>query len=305
MSDTMPSVVPTTHTLQVPGASLAWDVRRNDQSTTPILLMVGYPMGAAGFATQAGHFTDRTVVTYDPRGIERSTIDASDGSAGGGPGPSPVEQNVSDLHAVIEAIDAEFDGRPIEVFASSGGAVTALALVAAHPDDVATVVAHEPPLLAVLEDREAAEAAWLAVHKTYMSRGGGAGMAHFIAMTMHEGPFPDDWASKPGPDPAMFGMPDADDGSRDDPLLSQDDTGVGHHRLDVGAIAAAPTRVVIAAGEETGTTLTARTSAGVADRLGTELVMFPSDHGGFLGGEYGQTGKPDQFAARLRKVLDE
>lgn len=164
-------------------------------------------------------------------------------------------------------------------------------------------MAHEPPLLAVLEDREAAEAAWLAVHQTYTSRGGGAGMAHFIAMTMHEGPFPDDWASQPGPDPAMFGMPAEDDGSRDDPLLSQDDT-AAHHQLDVEAITAAPTRVVIAAGVETGTTMTGRTSAGVAERLGTQLVMFPGDHGGFLGGEYGQTGKPDEFAAKLREVLD-
>lgn len=301
MSDTTHAVEPNTRTLDVPGASLAWDVRPNDQSEKPILLMVGYPMGSAGFATQAGHFTDRTVVTYDPRGIERSTVESSDE----GPGLPPVEQNVEDLHALIEAINARFDGRPIEVFASSGGAVTALALVAAHPDDLATVVAHEPPLLAVLEDREAAEAAWLAVHETYMSRGGGAGMAHFIAMTMHEGPFPDEWANQPGPDPAMFGMPGEDDGSRDDPLLSQDDTGVPNHLLDVEAIAAAPTRVVLAAGEETGTTMTARTSAGVAEQLGTELVMFPSDHGGFLGGEYGQLGKPDEFAAKLREVLDD
>lgn len=299
MSDTTQHAEPTTQTLDVPGASLAWDIRPNDQSDLPILLMVGYPMGAGGFATQASHFTDRTVVTYDPRGIERSTIDADASTQ-----VSMVEHNIEDLHAVVEAINAHLDGRPIEVFASSGGAVTALALVAAYPDDVTTVVAHEPPLLAVLEDREAAEAAWLAVHGTYMSRGGGAGMAHFIAMTMHEGPFPDDWASQPGPDPTMFGMPSDDDGSRDDPLLSQDDTGVPHHELDHDAIAAAPTRVVLAAGEETGNTMTARTSAGVADRLGTELVMFPSDHGGFLGGEYGQVGKPDEFAAKLREVLD-
>jgi hypothetical protein len=32
-------------------------------------------------------------------------------------------------------------------------------------------------------------------------------------------------------------------------------------------------------------------------------VIFPSHHGGFLGGEYGQTGAPDAFAAKLRQVL--
>ena len=40
-----------------------------------------------------------------------------------------------------------------------------------------------------------------------------------------------------------------------------------------------------------------------AERLETQPVIFPSDHGGFLGGEYGQTGKPDEFAATLREVL--
>jgi hypothetical protein len=31
-------------------------------------------------------------------------------------------------------------------------------------------------------------------------------------------------------------------------------------------------------------------------------VIFPSDHAGFLGGEYGQTGEPDAFATKLRQV---
>jgi len=40
-----------------------------------------------------------------------------------------------------------------------------------------------------------------------------------------------------------------------------------------------------------------------ARELGAEPVVFPGGHNGFLGGEYGQTGKPDEFAARLREVL--
>lgn len=296
MSDTTHTVEPTTHTLQVPGASLAWDVRPNDQSDRPILMMIGHPMGASGFGSQAVHFTDRTVVTYDPRGIERSTDEGSDLSL--------VEQNVEDLHALIVEIGRVVGEGPVDVFASSGGAVTVLALVAAYPDDVATVVAHEPPLLELLEDREEANAAWSAVRETYARDGGGAGMAHFIAMVSHQGPYPADWGAQPAPDPAMFGMPGEDDGSRDDPLLSQGDDGVPNHQLDVEAVAAAPTRVVIAAGADTGDAMTARTSAAVAERLGTDLVTFPGDHGGFLGGEHGQMGKPDEFAAALHHVLD-
>jgi hypothetical protein len=41
----------TTLTLDVPGATLTYDVRRNEASTEPILLLIGLPMGAAGFGT--------------------------------------------------------------------------------------------------------------------------------------------------------------------------------------------------------------------------------------------------------------
>ena len=71
------------------------------------------------------------------------------------------------------------------------------------------------------------------------------------------------------------------------------------------AIAAAPTRVVLAAGAASEGQLCARAAAAVAERLGTSPVVFPGDHAGFLGGEYGQTGDPDGFAAKLREVLAE
>ena len=54
---------PKTHTLDAPGAVLYYDVRSNDASAKPVLLLIGSPMGAEGFVTLAGHFTDRTVVT--------------------------------------------------------------------------------------------------------------------------------------------------------------------------------------------------------------------------------------------------
>src|SRR4051794_5113369 len=102
---------PTTKTLQVPGATITYDVRRNDSTTEPALLLIGSPMGASGFGTLASYFPDRTIVTYDPRGVERS--EKTDGSA-----TSTPEQDADDIHAVIEAV-----GGPVDVFASSGGAV--------------------------------------------------------------------------------------------------------------------------------------------------------------------------------------
>src|SRR5690349_10482087 len=130
----------TTHTLETPGAEVAYDVHGPLPTADgrPPLLMIGQPMTATGFGTLASHFSDRTVVTYDPRGLGRST--RSDGRIDNDP-----TAQAEDVHAVIEALGAG----PVQVFASSGGAVTALALVAAHPADVATLVAHEPPLITV------------------------------------------------------------------------------------------------------------------------------------------------------------
>ena len=117
------------HTLDAPGAVLHYDVRSNDASTQPVLLLIGSPMGAEGFVTQAGHFTDRTVVTYDPRGAGRSK--RTDGAS-----ETTVEEQADDLHRLIDALGAG----PVDIFASSG-AVNALALVAGtqpvgpvHPD---------------------------------------------------------------------------------------------------------------------------------------------------------------------------
>jgi uncharacterized protein YndB with AHSA1/START domain/pimeloyl-ACP methyl ester carboxylesterase len=282
----------TTHTLDVPGATLTYDVRRNETSTEPILLLIGSPMGAAGFGTLSRHFTDRTVVTYDPRGVDRS-VKADPAS------PVTPDVHADDLHRLIQAIG----GGPVDLFASSGGAVNALALVAKHPEDVRTLVAHEPPLAAVLPDREHAMAATSAVHETYQHRGFGAGMAQFIAVTSHQGPFTAEIAGQPGPDPAMFGLPATDDGSRTDPLLGQNLLTSTHYEPDFDALASASTRIVLAAGEESEGQMANRGAFAVAERLGTRPVLFPSNHGGFLGDEYGQPGQPDAFAAKLREVL--
>jgi pimeloyl-ACP methyl ester carboxylesterase len=282
---------PTTRTLDVPGATLIYDVHRNTASSGPPLFLIGSPMAAAGFGTLAGHFGDRIVITYDPRGSERSRKDEPASAA-------TPDDHADDLHRVIEAV-----GGPVDLFASSGGAVNALALVAGFPDDVRTLVAHEPPLASLLPDREHAMAAARAVHDTYHRSGWGAGMAHFIAIVSHRGPFTDDVARQPAPDPAMFGMPTEDDGVRTDAMFGQNMITTTHYEPDFDALRSAPTRIVLAVGEESTGEMANRGATAVAERLGTEPVIFPSGHGGFLGGEYGQTGEPDAFAAKLREVL--
>ncbi|WP_206330853.1 alpha/beta fold hydrolase [Modestobacter sp. KNN46-3] len=283
-----------TRTLVTSEASLAYDVRGPLPTADgrPPLVLIGAPMDASGFGTLAGHLTDRTVVTYDPRGLGRST--RTDGRTTHTP-----QQHADDVHRVIEAV-----GGPVEMFASSGGAVTALALVAAHPDDVTTLVAHEPPLLHVLPDADRAIAATRAVQAVYEAKGWGHGMAAFIALTSWQGEFTDDFSATAAPDPATFGLPVEDDGSRSDPLLSHDSDAIAAFRPDVPALTAASTRIIVAAGIESKDALTWRTAVATAQALGQEVTVFPSDHGGFLGGEFGQHGQPEGFAARLREVLD-
>lgn len=285
----------TTHTLETADAGIVYDVHGPLPSADgrPLLFMIGQPMDAAGFYTLASLFPERTVVTYDPRGLGRSS--RKDGRVDN----TPVLQ-AKDVHDLIAALGAG----AVDMFASSGGAVTALALVAEHPNDVGTLVAHEPPLLSVLPDVQAAERAWASVRDAYTTRGWGAGMAAFIGMTSWHGEFTDEYFSRPAPDPAQFGMPAADDGRRDDPLLSDRSSAVPDYRPDFKALAAAPTRIVIAVGEESAGTITARTSAGVAEHLGQQPAVFPSHHGGFVGGESGYAGQPEAFAKKLREVLD-
>jgi len=283
-----------TRTLAVPGADLVYDVRGPlpPADGRPVLLMIGQPMTADGFGSLAAHFADRTVVTYDPRGLGRSV--RKDGRSDHTP-----QDQAADLHLLIEALGAG----PVDMFASSGGAVTALALVTAHPDDVATLVAHEPPIIPVLPDAAAAERARAAFHDVYEARGRGAGMAAFIAMTAWRGEFTDEYFAQPVPDPATFGMSAEDDGSRDDPLLSDRSRAITDYVPDAGALAAAPTRIVIAVGAESEGVFTGRTAVATAELLGQEATVFPSHHGGFLGGEFGYGGQPEAFARRLREIL--
>lgn len=288
-----------THTLALPDVDLVHDVHGSlpPADGKPLLFMIGQPMTAEGFADLAAQFPDRTVVTYDPRGLGRSDV-RRDGRADQRP-----EDQAADLHALKQHLAGK---HPVDVFGSSGGAIAGLAWAALFPDDIETLVAHEPPSSWLLPDAEAASRAFAAVQDAYQAGGVGRGMAQFIVTTMWQGEFTDEFFAQPPADPAMFGMPTEDDGSRDDMLLSDRAATVTTYRYDLDALKVAPTRVVVGVGEETGNAMTARTSHALAERLGQEPVVFPSHHGGFVGGgpENPYAGKPVEFGATLRQVLD-
>ena len=290
---------PATHELAVPGATLVYDVRGDLAACTPDsppLLIFGSPMDATGFGTLAGLMADRVVVTYDPRNTGRSRPDDRGAAVS-------AQQHAADLHALATAVGTG----PVDAFGTSGGAVNALLWVATHPTDVRTVVAHEPPLTAMLPDHEQAQAVTDDILAAYDQGGRGPAMARFIRMVMHRGPITEEYLATPAPDPATFGLPTEDDGSRDDPLMANlraDEADLSPH-LD--ALRSSSARLVVAVGEDGGGPadgeLTARATYAVAAALGQDAAVFPGGHDGFLGGEYGQHGKPVEFAARLREVL--
>ncbi|NLU61663.1 alpha/beta hydrolase [Rhodococcus sp. HNM0563] len=281
---------PITATLEVPGATLTYDVRGDLQSGTPLLL-VGSPMDANGFAALATQFSDRPVVTYDPRGVMRSPRDT--------PGLSTPELHADDLHRLIDA----FGVGPVDLFGSSGGAVNGLALVTVHPEQVRTLIAHEPPACPLLPDHSVIKAVIDDIDASYQRSGMGPAMAKFAMMLSQTGPLEPSYLAVPAPDPSMFGMSTEDDGSRDDALLSQNLQSCTGYEPDFGALAQASTRIAIGAGRESTGEVSARAAAEVAKRLGVELTMFPGGHAGFTGDGYGTPGDPEGFAAVLREIL--
>ncbi len=220
---------PKTKTIDLPGAVLTYDVREaTSEGTEPFLLLIGSPMDASGFTALAERFPDRTIVTYDPRGVGRSPRD--DGATASTP-----DEHGEDLNLLID----EVGGGPVDIFASSGGAVNGFALLKRHSERVRTLVAHEPPLARVLPDREEALAATEDMHKTYERDGYGAAMAKFIAFTSVRGPIPPGFANQ-APKPGDVGLPTEDDGSRDHPLLGPHMVHVARYEPDFDSLRARP-----------------------------------------------------------------
>jgi pimeloyl-ACP methyl ester carboxylesterase len=283
----------TTRTLAAPGATLTYDVVEPDEpSTRRPLFIFGSPMGASGFEQLVGHITDRTIITYDPRGMERSTRE---------PGAEiTVEVHAEDYHRVVEAVGLG----AVDAFGSSGGGMCGLHWVVAHPDDVHTFVSHEAPVLTLLEDGDVAAAVNADIVATYQRDGFGPAMAKFIQLVMHQGPLTAAYLDQPAPSPAQFGLPTEDDGSRDDLLLSGN-LAMPPFAPDADALRASTVRIVPAVGALGEGGMAWRGGQAVARLLGVEPVTFPGDHGGFAASQWSPDNDPAAFAAKLCDVLDQ
>ena len=263
--------------LRVPGARLHYEVR----GTGPLIALVGAPMDATSFAPLADLLAaDHTVLTTDPRGINRSPLEDPDQD-------STPELRADDLSRLIDHLGAG----PAIVLGSSGGAVTALALTQARPEQVGTLIAHEPPVNEMLDDRERLRAHTEDVIATHLAGDVAGAWRKFLAD-----------ANIRLPEPVfeqMFG-PDRD------PRRLADEHRWFTHELretvlfvpDVAALcaAAASTRIIIGIGEQSRGQACDRTSTTLAAALGIEPTMFPGGHTGFAE-------DPAGFNARLREVL--
>jgi clorobiocin biosynthesis protein CloN7 len=275
----MPETTVTAHAVDVPGARLYYERR----GTGPLLLVVGSPMDSTGFAPLAGALAGRyTVVTYDPRGIGNSTREDT------GQDVTP-EQQADDVHRLLAALG----GEPAHVFGSSGGAVVGLALVTAHPGAVRTLVAHEPPVIELLPGREELRAQIQDIHDTYRSSGADAAMGKFMAHAGLAG-----GAGQEADTPQW--QPSPEQAAR---MRATTGTVLAHlirpttgYRPDIAALRAARARVVVAAGATSKGQLANRTAVALAAELGTPVVEFPGDHGGFLA-------FPEEFGRLLDQVL--
>lgn len=281
----------TTYTLEVPGAVLTYDVHQPVRASDhPPLFVFGSPMGASGFAQLVEQLDDRVVLTYDPRMAERSRL--AEG------GEVSVEIHGEDLHRVVEAAGLG----PVDAFGSSGGAQAALPWVVAHPQDVRTLVAHEPPLTLLLPDADVLMKVNADIVETYQQRGFGPALAKFMRLVMHTGEFTQEYLDQPDPDPAQYGLPTEDDGSRDDPLLGHN-MRMAPYLPDADALTATGVRIVPAVGADSEGGMPRRGGEALAELLGVEPVVFPGDHGGFTVSEWAPGNDPAAFAQKLREVL--
>jgi pimeloyl-ACP methyl ester carboxylesterase len=248
---------------------------------------------------------DYTVVTYDPHGLGKSTVD--DPSLDVTP-----EIEADDLAAVVDAVGA---GKA-DVFGSSGGAVAGLAFATRHPDKLGTLIAHEPPVTMMLPDAPQILAVIDEIEDAVRAGEPGAGFQKFVGLVMHNGPvteagvvpvaWPPPGDEAPNGQSEGDGSGDANAGPPEPSAKQQADDEMFFLRMlgpfnrsqpDIDALRSGP-RVVVAVGEASGAEIARRSAEALADRLGTEPVIFPGDHGGFMA-------DPAAFAEAIRKVLAE
>ncbi|MGF3055486.1 alpha/beta fold hydrolase [Microbacterium sp. YY-01] len=268
-----------TNSVETPDGTLYYELRGEG----PVIVLVGSPMHAEPFAPLADLLShEHSVLTLDPRGIRHSTV--KDRSI-----DSTPELRANDLARLIEHVDR---GRAA-VFGSSGGAVTALALAQSHPDLLRAVVAHEPPLNELLDDRDDLRRTTQQMCERYLAGDIIGAWRMFFAT-----------ANIPVPPEAvehMFG------GERDPQDVADEHYWFArelrpstwwHPDVAVLQERTVTMRIEVGIGEDSTGQECDRTSRALCRLLGRHPVLFPGDHTGFVT-------HPEAFSTRLASLVGE
>src|SRR5713101_6074078 len=251
-----------TATLKVPGADLYYEVRG---AGAVLVMMPGGPADAWVFRDIAGILASNyTGVTYDPRGLSHSKLE------------SPLDKELivqvfaDDVHRLLAAVAGKEKGF---AFASSGGATISLELAARHPEQLDTLVVHEPPSPSLQPDPDRVREGMKEVVETYRKGDGAAAMQKFAALIRLRGqgapPAPE---GEPTPEmrEAMAQM------QRNMDLFFTDYMeAIADYEPDLDALEIASCRIVAAVGDESRGELAHDGGLGLAKRLETKAVVFP------------------------------
>lgn len=264
-------------TLRVPGASLYYEVRGRG----PVLLLIGAGAAdAASFNGIATHLADHyTVVSYDRRGYSRSPLDDPQEE-------QRLETHSDDAHRLLAILSNE----PAYVFGSSGGAKIGLDLAIRHPWQLLTLVAHEPPVMELLPEAEhPAMGLPLDAGRPRTPLDNLQKFREILGVS-YEDREPD--AEVP------YELPEAKArlAANRAFLVTHEATMYPRYTLDIAALSATPTRIVIAAGQASRGHFPHRVATLLTERLKTAVVEFPSHHAGYVS-------HPRAFAEQLRNVL--
>jgi clorobiocin/coumermycin A biosynthesis protein CloN7/CouN7 len=272
-----------THFLDVPGARLCYEVR----GSGPLLLLAG-PMASRGFAPLVPGLADHhTVVTYDPRGMLRSTVEDPDR-------PVSVELLADDVHRLLSALGTE----PVDVFANSGATAVALEVAVRNPGRISTLVAHEPPLVSLLADAAAIQAAFDDVRDTYVRVGRTEALKKYAALTgVDRYTRPRGGGKHEVTDLDTF-RPTGDVAAVLDRFFVHFMQPTTAYRPDLAALRDSSLRIVVGTGVDTTSGLARRATVAFAEGIGVKVVDFPGDHIGFQS-------DPEAFAEVLEQVLSE
>lgn len=274
-----------TNTLRVPGATLSYEVRGQG----PLLLLIpgGGNDAHVAFEGIASRLSDRySVIIYDRRGLSHSSLDDPREE-------QRVETHSDDAHRLLVALGSDYE--PAYVFGSSGGAIVGLDLVARHPEQVHTLIAHEPPTHLVPEHDPVR--AMGSIRETYFREGIEAALKQLLAQP---------GLSLDGQEMDIE-LPEPVDREQRDRfvnnavfLFEREFSMYDRYQLDFTALknASARSRIVIAGGASNHEDETYWSAAAVAERLGTTLVEFPGRHVGYVT-------NPVAFVQRLYEVLSE